>query len=98
MDGGAWWAHGAAKSQTRLSNFTFSEGKGAADLILQVFLQDIWIWTGGWRMSRVGFVQEQEYVCKLEGQLGAQQGWRGCSQGSRSRVSCCILEGSLWPP
>ena len=26
MDGGAWWAavHGVAKSQTRLSNFTFS--------------------------------------------------------------------------
>ena len=26
MDGGAWWAtvHGVAKSQTRLSNFTFT--------------------------------------------------------------------------
>ena len=26
MDGGAWWAavHGAAKSQTQLSNFTFT--------------------------------------------------------------------------
>ena len=26
MDGGAWWAavHGVAKSQTRLSNFTFN--------------------------------------------------------------------------
>ena len=26
MDGGAWWAtvHGAAKSQTRLSDFTFT--------------------------------------------------------------------------
>ena len=33
MDGGAWWArvHGVAKSQTRLSDFTFSctgEGNG----------------------------------------------------------------------
>ena len=24
MDGGAWWAAGVAKSQTRLSNFTFT--------------------------------------------------------------------------
>ena len=30
MDGGAWWAavHGVAKSQTRLSNFTFTHGEG----------------------------------------------------------------------
>ena len=29
MDGGAWWAtvHGVAKSQTRLSNFTFTNKK-----------------------------------------------------------------------
>ena len=29
MDGGAWWAivHGVAKSQTRLSDFTFTYGK-----------------------------------------------------------------------
>ena len=24
MDGGAWWVHGVAKSQTRLSDFTFT--------------------------------------------------------------------------
>ena len=58
MYGGAWWAHGAAKSQTQLSDFTFSEGKGAADPILQVLLQDIRIWRGGWRES-VGRLEER---------------------------------------
>ena len=31
MDGGAWWAavYGVAQSRTRLSNFTFTEGKGS---------------------------------------------------------------------
>ena len=34
MDGGAWWAtdHGVAKSQTRLSNFTFTFSLSLCDL------------------------------------------------------------------
>ena len=42
MDRGAWWAtvHGVAKSQTRLSDFTFTFTQGSVDFTLQ----NAWLW------------------------------------------------------
>ena len=39
MDAGAWWAtvHGVAKSQTRLSDFTFTLSLPGCDLVVVVF-------------------------------------------------------------
>ena len=55
MDGGAWWAavHGVAKSQTRLSNFTFTFHEDWASLVAQLVknppaMRDTWVRSLGW--------------------------------------------------
>ena len=55
MDGGAWWAtvHGVAKSQTRLSDFTFtlSFGKALADYHFEVLIFPIFSVISFWKSN-----------------------------------------------
>ena len=43
MDGGAWWAtvHGVAKSQIRLSDFTFTFHSSHTSIYLSIYLSSI---------------------------------------------------------
>ena len=51
MDGGAWWAavHGVAKSQTRLSNFTFAFHSHALEKEMKTHSSDL-----AWRIPGTG--------------------------------------------
>ena len=50
MDGGAWWAtvHGAAKSRTRLSDFTFTSPQLVKN---PPVMRETWVQSLGWEDS-----------------------------------------------
>ena len=70
MDGGAWWTavHGAAKSQTRLSDFTFTFHFQALEKELAptpVFLPGESQGRGAWWAAIYGVTQSQTQLMQL---------------------------------
>ena len=66
MDGGAWWAavHGVAKSQTQLSDFTFTTGEENGNP-LQCSCLEIPMDRGAWWAAVYGVEQSQTRLKQL---------------------------------
>ena len=87
MDGGAWWAtvHGVTKSQTRLSDFTFThkQFKKTKLSVTKLLVITYWWFSG------------KESSCNA-GDLGSIPGWgrsRGEGNGNPLQYSC--LENAM---
>ena len=87
MDGGAWWAivHGVAKSQTRLSDFTFTfmHGEGGGNPLQCSCLQNPRDW-GAWWAAVCWVAQSWTRPTRLSSSSSSSSSIPLCSQFSAS--------------